>query len=125
MGIWMKNNLSKSARIFQVDNSGFTAYFSERVIINGDGRVNSWEYIKVLKSNKLIDYLERYHVNYILWDEYADEEKIKIPLPSLHSKNKRQKLEFINAPKEIIKFGRFILLKANIGNLRVVQSGHT
>ena len=125
MGIWMKNNLSKSARIFQVDNSGFTGYFSERAVINGDGRVNSWEYIKVLKSNKLIDYLKRHQVNYILWDEYADEERIKIPLPSLHNKNKRQKLEFVNAPEEIAKFGRFILLKANIGNLRVVQSGHT
>jgi len=121
MGVWMKNNLDKNTRIFQVDNCGFTGYFSELSVINGDGLVNGWEYINAVKSNKLINYIEKYHIKYILWDEYKAGEKIIIPLPSFHIKNRMQGLGFSKEPKKIKTIGRFILLKADAKDLEVVN----
>ena len=56
--------LNKNERVFQMDMCGLTGYFSERSIINGDGLVNSYEYLDVLKNRKLKDYLLENNIKY-------------------------------------------------------------
>ncbi len=44
--------------IYQIDGSGFIAWYSQRHVINGDGLVNSHDYARRLRSGALVDYLE-------------------------------------------------------------------
>jgi len=50
--------------IFQVDYCGVTGFFSDRKVINGDGLINSFEYLQYLSTGKIDDYLEKYDVKY-------------------------------------------------------------
>jgi hypothetical protein len=52
--------------VFQVDYSGFTGFFSERTIINGDGLVNSFEFYNYMKRNALPEYLSKYNIDYYI-----------------------------------------------------------
>jgi hypothetical protein len=60
----IKNYVEKNETVLQIDYSGFVGLFSDRKIINGDGLINSFEYDEYVKSARLQDYLEKYHVDY-------------------------------------------------------------
>jgi len=51
-------------RIFQIDLSGIVGYFSERKVINGDGLINSFEYLEYLNRNDLKSYLKKMDIDY-------------------------------------------------------------
>ena len=52
--------------IYQVDGAGFTGFFSQRKIVNGDGLVNSYFYLDRLKADRLADYLRDNHIKYVI-----------------------------------------------------------
>jgi len=60
----LKSIISNSDLVYQIDFSGFVGFFSERKIINGDGLVNSYEYLNYLKNGNLIEYFKKYNVKY-------------------------------------------------------------
>lgn len=62
------------SRIYLFDGSGWMGYFSERMVINGDGLVNSYDYYERSQQNKLDDYLDQMQVAYIITNVelYAD-----------------------------------------------------
>lgn len=53
-------------RIYQIDGSGITGFWSERPVINGDGLMNSHKYQEQLLSNNLEGYLEAEDICYII-----------------------------------------------------------
>lgn len=57
-----------SGRIYQVDGSGFTGYWSERSLLNGDGLVNTYEYAARMRDKKLAGYFEENDVCYVITD---------------------------------------------------------
>jgi hypothetical protein len=62
----IKEVVPKGEKIYQVDASGITGYFSERNIINGDGLVNSHQYFELQKKRKLDSYLKSNNIKYII-----------------------------------------------------------
>jgi hypothetical protein len=54
------------SKIFQVDGSGFTGYFSDSPVINGDGLVNSLEYARLMLDSGLDYYLDTNGIDYII-----------------------------------------------------------
>lgn len=112
---WIENNIDKNINIYQVDNSGFTGYVSNRNVINGDGLINSWEYQNYLRSGDLIGYFKKYSINYVIWDKYNDEKQIIIPVMLWSAPD-----EHIIFDKLIIvkQLGRFVLLK--IDNSKII-----
>lgn len=60
----LKEVTNVNDRIFQFDISGTIGFFSERNIINGDGLVNSFEYIDAFENGKLSEFLKNKKVNY-------------------------------------------------------------
>lgn len=54
------------ASIYQVDGSGWTGFFSDRIVINGDGLVNSYAYLERLQHAALGDYLRENRIEYLL-----------------------------------------------------------
>lgn len=50
--------------IYQVDFCGVIGFFSERKVVDGDGLINSFEYIDYLTSGKIDDYISRYNIKY-------------------------------------------------------------
>jgi hypothetical protein len=55
-------NINES--IYQVDYCGVAGFFSERNVIDGDGLINSFEYLDCLKSGRIDSYLAKYNVKY-------------------------------------------------------------
>ena len=53
-------------RIYQIDGSGFTGYFSDRSLMNGDGLMNSYEYARRLADGTLAGILNEQGVCYII-----------------------------------------------------------
>lgn len=53
-----------SDKILQIDGSGVVGFFSERMVINGDGLINSFEYLNILKNHRLDSYLKNMEVKY-------------------------------------------------------------
>ena len=49
----LKTLVAEAEPVFQIDGSGFTGFFSERQLINGDGLVNSHAYARRLRANRL------------------------------------------------------------------------
>ena len=70
----IKEWVPEDAKIFQIDMSGIVGYFSERTIINGDGLVNSFEFIDYVKRGKLGEYLRVNNIQY--YSTYTFEEDI-------------------------------------------------
>lgn len=50
--------------IYQVDYCGVVGFFSERKVIDGDGLINSFEYLGYLKTGRIDSYLSKYNVKY-------------------------------------------------------------
>ena len=72
----VKYNVRPGERIFQIDASGWTGFFSERNVINGDGLVNSYEYYDRSMNNGLKGYLKEYNVHYIITNRDLDKDYI-------------------------------------------------
>ena len=62
----VRKKVPEDEKIFQVDASGITGYFTRRTIINGDGLMNSHTYFEHLKNRTLSDYIEQNNINYII-----------------------------------------------------------
>jgi len=60
----LKKATSEEDRIFMIDLSGITGYFSERNVINGDGLINNFEYWEYKSAGKLEDYLKVKNIGY-------------------------------------------------------------
>lgn len=67
-------------RTYQIDFSGIIGFFSSRIIINGDGLINSFEYYEAMKNNRLKEFLIdlniKYYSFYVWTDYYEDESHI-------------------------------------------------
>ncbi len=63
----IKEVVNKDDKIFQVDYSGLIGFFSERIIINGDGLMNSFGYYKILREGRLYEYLEKLNPDYFIF----------------------------------------------------------
>jgi len=71
--------------IFQIDYSGLISFFSERIIVNGDGLINSFNYYKTLKQGKLFDYLDYLKPQYFIFYSFQkDDEKAQYEFQSFH-----------------------------------------
>jgi hypothetical protein len=62
--IEIQQHVKENEEVLQIDYSGFVGLFSDRKVINGDGLINSFEYDEYVKSSRLKEYLEKYHVDY-------------------------------------------------------------
>jgi len=56
--------VKENESIYQVDYCGVIGFFSERSVIDGDGLINSFEYIDYLKKGKIDDYILKYKIKY-------------------------------------------------------------
>jgi hypothetical protein len=54
------------ARIYQIDGSGFTGFFSGRAVVNGDGLVNTYTYARRARANRLEGYLDEQRICYVI-----------------------------------------------------------
>lgn len=113
LGEWVDHNLPPDARLFQVDNAGLVAYFSNRALVNGDGLINGWEFQEYLRRGALPEYLIRHRVRYFVWDQYdgrpGREVRIDVPLwdaPPVY-------LGFATEPRLVVRFRRFALFEAS------------
>ena len=62
----VKRIVPEDEPIFQIDASGFTGFFSGRIIVNGDGLMNSHAYLECLKADGLQNYLRENDVRYVI-----------------------------------------------------------
>ncbi|HOT28376.1 MAG TPA: hypothetical protein PLU72_09315 [Candidatus Ozemobacteraceae bacterium] len=106
---WLRQNISEQTPIFQVDASGKTGYLSERCVVNGDGLINSWEYINCLKAGGLREYLQKYHIEYFLLSEYEGGDKLSVIIPGW--KYPPKLIQFSNNAQRIQREGRFLLIR--------------
>ena len=66
--------------IYQVDGTGFTAYWLSAHVVNGDGLVNSWEYRRRLLRDDLAGYLGEIGATHLLTTGAGEPD----PLLALH-----------------------------------------
>lgn len=71
---FMREN-SAPEEIFAMTDAGVFGYFSNRQVINLDGIVNSVEYQKVLRSQKINSYFEELGVDYFIQHRMLDREE--------------------------------------------------
>ncbi len=107
-GRWIKGNLPANARVYQVDAAGIVSYYAERPIINGDGLINGWEYQAFLRSGQLPAYLANRRVEFIASDETRNNGELTVFVRTW--KTPGQLLRFSEAPRQIVRIGRFVLL---------------
>jgi hypothetical protein len=62
----IKEHVPEGGRIYQIDGSGFTGFFSERSVVNGDGLVNSYEYARRMREGRLAGILDEQHICYVI-----------------------------------------------------------
>jgi hypothetical protein len=62
----IKEHVPPGGRIYQIDGSGFTGYFSERSVVNGDGLTNSYEYVRRMRRGELGTMLDEQGICYII-----------------------------------------------------------
>ena len=115
MGRWMREHLPADARVYQVDSSGITGYFSRRAVINGDGLVNNFAYQGYLRSGRLKAYLRQQAVTYILWDDFRDEEAIVIPITLWDGRAVRMSLP--SPARLAYRSGRYALVELSLATL--------
>jgi len=69
----IKKNTNENDKIFMIDLSGLTGFFSERKVINGDGLINSFENREYLLSDNLEKYFQTKKINF--YSTYANEKE--------------------------------------------------
>jgi hypothetical protein len=60
----LSNFVNENENVFQIDFTGTVGFFSGRKIVNGDGLINSFEYLSYLKSGEINKYLRKYKIRY-------------------------------------------------------------
>jgi hypothetical protein len=60
----LSNYVTENENVFQIDFTGIVGFFSGRKIVNGDGLINSFEYLSSLKSGEIYKYLKKYKIRY-------------------------------------------------------------
>jgi len=55
-------------RIYQIDGSGFTGYWLDRHLINGDGLMNTHAYARRMKAGRLAGYFEERQICFVITD---------------------------------------------------------
>lgn len=68
----LKEKVQPSEYVFQFDYSGMISFYSERNIVNGDGRVNSFNYINIYKRKELMKYFKSIPISYYSTYAYND-----------------------------------------------------
>ena len=68
----LKEKVQPSEYIFQFDYSGMISFYSERNIVNGDGRVNSFNYINIYKRKELMKYFKSIPISFYSTYAYKD-----------------------------------------------------
>jgi hypothetical protein len=56
--------VKENESVYQVDYCGVVGFFSERSVVNGDGLINSFEYMDYLQKGKIDDYILKYNIKY-------------------------------------------------------------
>ncbi len=62
----IKDHVPLGGRIYQIDGAGYTGYFSERTIVNGDGLVNSYVYAQRIRQARLAGFLDEQGICFII-----------------------------------------------------------
>jgi hypothetical protein len=62
----IQDHVPEGGRIYQIDGSGFTGFFSQRSVVNGDGLVNSYEYARRMRAGRLGGILDEQGVCYVI-----------------------------------------------------------
>lgn len=72
---YVNRNIPASESIFQEDASGFMGFWSRPHIVNGDGMVNSYEYMRRMHAGELGNYLEEEGICFLIrnWPPGEDE----------------------------------------------------
>ena len=60
----LSNYVKENENVLQIDFTGIVGFFSGRKIVNGDGLINSFEYLSYLKSGEINKYLKKYKIKY-------------------------------------------------------------
>jgi hypothetical protein len=56
--------VKENESIYQIDYCGVIGFFSGRSVVDGDGLINSFEYLDYLKKNKIDEYISKYNIKY-------------------------------------------------------------
>ncbi|MCX6163343.1 MAG: hypothetical protein NTU73_00520 [Ignavibacteriae bacterium] len=56
--------VKENESIYQVDYCGVVGFFSERSVVEGDGLINSFEYLDYLRKGKVDDYISKHNIKY-------------------------------------------------------------
>lgn len=122
MALWIRDHTPDSARLYQVDGSGLTGYFSERAVINGDGLINSWEYQRFLRRGELSSYLALIKVDYLVWNRYQDHADIRINVPLKDAPG--FEISVADSSRIMARFGRMIIIPMNAVQVSVKGTNH-
>ena len=68
--------LDESDVVFQVDGSGWTGFFLDAHLVNGDGLVNSYDYANRLVKGKLDGYLSEIGADYVLVNKPNHDDRV-------------------------------------------------
>ncbi len=102
---WLKANLPEDARCYMKDASGYTGYFSDRAVINGDGLINSWEYYDAMVTGDLTDYLSRKEVSCYISDNAPKDGYAEITVHLLERRHTGGVIAVGSAPESAARFG--------------------
>lgn len=106
---WIDQTLPPDTRVFQVDNAGIVAYFAHRAVVNGDGLINSWDYQRALRTNRLPAYLAAQRLDTFVFDEDAGAPlSLLVPLWNAPAIT----LTFDPPATRLATFGRFAVFQA-------------
>lgn len=119
----LKKYVDDQSIIYQVDYSGLISFFSGKMIINGDGLINSYEYYEYVKTGRIAEYLEKYKPKYLSFYSFENpfvNDKIKYKFKVIKnyqilvpSSNLILRKPFLYGGIFRRKYGNFYLLKLN------------
>ncbi len=67
----IQDHVPEGGRIYQIDGAGFTGFFSERAVVDGDGLVNSYEYARRMREGRLAGILDEQQICYVITNRRA------------------------------------------------------
>ena len=67
----IQDHVPEGGRIYQIDGAGFTGFFSERPVVDGDGLVNSYEYARRMREGRLAGILDEQQICYVITNRRA------------------------------------------------------
>ena len=107
----LKTLVAEAEPVFQIDGSGFTGFFSERQLINGDGLVNSHAYARRLRANRLAGYLDEQGVCMIVANSADQNRDLIIDFHGLLVRRDEAELLYVVPDDGINKYTNFQLYR--------------